>query len=136
MIKLLVNKVLGKFGMVVTKKKPKEEIPKKPKLTLTEVLNGAVKPPFDQVPFAGETLQYFVNNHDFLTVLDVGSGEGKHSDVLKKSGKMVTSIDYGKSVYFEKREDNHTCIFGDYYDYQFEQKFDAIWASHVLRTSS
>jgi SAM-dependent methyltransferase len=97
-----------------------------------EYCNGQIEAPFDKVPFAGETLQYFVKNFEFDTVLDIGSGEGKHSDVLKESGKNVTSIDFGKSVYFVKRDDLHDCIFADYYTYEFEEKFDAIWASHVL----
>ena len=95
-------------------------------------LKGAASPPFDKVPFAAETMQFLVENFEFETVLDIGSGEGKHSDVFKECGKNVTSIDFGKSVYFEQREDNHTCIFGDYYTYNFSEKFDAIWASHVL----
>lgn len=74
------------------------------------MLNGMTTPPFNSVPFAGETLQYLLNNYKFDTVLDIGSGEGKHSDVLRLKGKDVTSIDFGKSIYFEKRAENHTCI--------------------------
>lgn len=91
-----------------------------------------VVPPFDTVPFAGEALQYLIRNYEFNSVLDIGSGEGKHSDVFNQFNKKVTSIDFGKSIYFDKRDALHTCLFGDYYNYKFSQKFDAIWASHVL----
>jgi SAM-dependent methyltransferase len=90
------------------------------------------KTPYNNLPFAGETFEKFIKDFNFITVLDIGSGEGKHSDLLQSKGKKVTSIDFGKSIYFEKRTENHTCIFGDYYNYKFEEQFDAIWASHVL----
>ncbi|WP_162880086.1 class I SAM-dependent methyltransferase [Mariniflexile rhizosphaerae] len=96
------------------------------------ILNGHVEAPYNNLPFAGEALKKFITDFDFSTVLDIGSGEGKHSDMLQSEGKKVTSIDFGKSIYFEKRSDNHTCIFGDYYTYNFDNPFDAIWASHVL----
>ncbi len=96
------------------------------------VLNGDATLPFSSVPFAAETLQFFVSHYQFDTVLDIGSGEGKHSDVLRNFDKHVTSIDFGNSIYFEKRTDNHTCIKGDYYTYDFIEPFDAIWVSHVL----
>lgn len=105
---------------------------KKESETAYDVLNGTTEPPFNSVPYAGETLQHFLNSFEFNTVLDIGSGEGKHSDVLRDNGKDVTSIDFGKSIYFQKRAENHTCIFGDYYTYDFKEQFDAIWASHVL----
>ncbi|WP_412984460.1 class I SAM-dependent methyltransferase [Pontimicrobium sp. IMCC45349] len=128
-VEKIINKLFGLFGLKVTRKNKaiqKNEFP------IVDVLNGEAKIPFNSVPFAAETLQFFVENYDFSTVLDIGSGEGKHSDVLKEVGKKVTSIDYGRSVYFEKRSENHTCVYGDYYEYEFEEKFDAIWASHVL----
>lgn len=95
-------------------------------------LNGKVDSPYNNVPFAGETLKYFIDNFKFKSVLDIGSGEGRHSDVFHLMGKHVTSIDFGNSIYFKKRKDNHTCITGDYYKYKFDRPFDAIWASHVL----
>ena len=128
-LKRIIKKCFLKIGFQVVRKKSSIE---KEILLDYDILKGISKPPFDKVPFAAETLQVLVNNFEFKTVLDVGSGEGKHSDVFKECGKNVTSIDFGKSVYFEQREDNHTCIFGDYYTYNFSEKFDAIWASHVL----
>jgi SAM-dependent methyltransferase len=133
-MKVFLKAIFKSIGFEIKKidhKKPKIAQPKE-QISHHEFCNGQIDAPFDKVPFAGETLQYFVKNFEFDTVLDIGSGEGKHSDVLKESGKKVTSIDFGKSVYFEKRDELHDCIFGDYYTYEFETKFDAIWASHVL----
>ncbi len=129
MIKKVINSVLGKFNLKLVRPTKQVRVEKPSQF---EILNGNVNAPYDDVPFAGETLQYMIENYNFNSVLDVGSGEGKHSDVFKTCGKNVTSIDFGRSIYFEKRDDNHTCIFGDYYEYEFEEKFDAIWASHVL----
>jgi len=91
-----------------------------------------LKTPYDSVQFSGEGLQYLIENFRFKSVLDIGSGQGLHSDVFKQFGKQVTSIDFGKSVYFEKREGEQTYIQADYYTYSFSDQFDAIWASHVL----
>ena len=132
-MRYFLNRILKKTGYKLIELR---DI-KQPKIVKEEqnnfnALNGCVDSPFDEVPFAGETLQYVMQNIEFKNVLDVGSGEGKHSDVFKLFDKEVTSIDFGKSIYFEKRSANHTCIFGDYYTYEFENKFDLIWASHVL----
>lgn len=133
-MKKIINLFVGLLGYKIIRK----FVEQKPNFIQNTVeaksnfLNGNVISPFDSVPFAGETLQCLTKKYEFDSVLDIGSGEGKHSDVLKKNGKIVTSIDYGRSIYFEKRTDNHTCIFGDYYNYNFDEKFDAIWASHVL----
>lgn len=135
-MKKSINKIIGLIGYKIVNKNAKQEpiengIHDAVK-TQFQILNGNVTPPFNDLPFAGETLQYLIENHEFNSVLDIGSGEGKHSDVFKKFSKIVTSIDYGRSVYFNKRNDGHTCVFGDYYTYEFDNKFDAIWASHVL----
>lgn len=130
-MKKLFKKIILSFGYKLVPIN-KNTQPKNEKVAVIDALNGTADPPFNSVPFAGETLQYFLNNYKFNTVLDIGSGEGKHSDILRMKGKDVTSIDFGKSIYFEKRAENHTCIFGDYYTYDFNKQFDAIWASHVL----
>lgn len=69
---------------------------------------------------------------DVETILDVGSGEGIHADRFLEAGKIVTCIDYGKSIYFEKKSQNKKAIVGDYSNYQFDKKFDLVWLSHVL----
>jgi len=39
-------------------------------------------------------------NYDFRTVLDVGAGSLRHSEMFHRAGKMVTAIDLGNSIYF------------------------------------
>lgn len=133
-MKKLIHNILNKFGYKIVRiKKGSNKPPIKPKQdSRVFILNGHAKEPYNKLPFAGETFEKLINNYSFETVLDIGSGEGKHSDMFHDKGKKVTSIDFGKSIYFEKRNENHTCVFGDYYDYKFKEKFDAIWASHVL----
>ncbi|WP_339816150.1 class I SAM-dependent methyltransferase [uncultured Imperialibacter sp.] len=82
--------------------------------------------------FAGQALYKVINDFEVQTVLDVGSGEGLHSDVFLKAGKVVTSIDYGDSVYFKKKRGDQECIVADFNEHKFETQFDCLWCSHVL----
>lgn len=61
-------------------------------------------------------------SREFETVLDIGSGAGEHSRFLRYQGKDVKSVDFDKDADF----------FGDFMEIDFDQKFDLIWASHVL----
>lgn len=133
-MKKIINKLLRLFSLKIVRIAAVSPplITHSVPITKAFVLNGAVKAPYDVLPFAGETLQYLIEKYQFDTVLDIGSGEGKHSDVLRKMGKHVTSIDFGSSIYFEKRDDKYSYVKGDYYTYEFDEKFDCIWASHVL----
>lgn len=132
-MKKIINKFLSYFGLKLNRIKSVQRAPEKIASESREfILNGHIEAPFNSLPFAEEAFRKFVTDFNFQTVLDIGSGEGKHSDMLRSFDKQVTSIDFGKSIYFEKRSENHTCIFGDYYTYNFDNQFDAIWASHVL----
>ena len=72
-----------------------------------------------------ETLKKMVDNYDFTTVLDIGCGQHmKYTNMLEAAGKIVTPNDIQR-----RRED---VLVGNYNDLEFEEKFDAIWASHVL----
>lgn len=57
---------------------------------------------------------------EFLTVLDLGSGEGLHAEILRKARKEVTTISLGKAD-----------IVGDFNTTELGT-YDCIWASHVL----
>ena len=59
---------------------------------------------------------------DFKTVLDIGSGAGQHAYEFLKHGKEITTISL----------EGYAHITGDYNDQIFYEKFDCIWASHVL----
>lgn len=60
----------------------------------------------------------------FNTVLDVGCGQGAHSNVFRNFGKNVTPIDIGTSY--------PGAIVDDYNKHAFLHEFDAVWVSHVL----
>ena len=55
------------------------------------------------------------------TVLDIGSGKGKHAKLFRKHGLEVTTIDLQKAD-----------VQADYMDWRSPEPFDCIWASHVL----
>ena len=92
-------------------------------------------PPFvsDQTMLAHECLRKLLTDYDFHTVLDIGCGQGLHSDIFKDNGKQVFSLDYGKSPYLMRREDRSNIIIGEFTAYDFgSRQFDAVWCSHVL----
>ena len=82
-------------------------------------------------PSAVESLHTLIENYEFDTVLDVGSGGGWHTNQFKLANKKVTCIDFGKSEYFHQGPE-YDLVVGDFLSYVFEKKFDCIWASHVL----
>lgn len=68
------------------------------------------------------------------TVLDVGSGGGEHAKVFAENGSVVTCIDYGTSIYAKKaiKLKNVNIICEDFGDWLSKEKYDIVWASHVL----
>jgi len=125
MFKALLKKIAKHLGYEVKKSKHGT-------VYVGNSTNPGISTPYDRVPFAGKALQKLIEGFEFKTVLDVGSGAGKHSEVLLEFGKSVTAIDFGTSVYYQQKSDTFTSIIGDYYTYKFDVPFDAIWASHVL----
>ncbi len=52
---------------------------------------------------------------------------------MLNNNKITTCIDIGNSVFFRQNKNKSVeTIIGDYNNYQFKNKFDCIWASHVL----
>lgn len=82
--------------------------------------------------FAGYTLGVLLRHFEFETVLDIGSGEGLHADVFERHGKRVTAVDFGRSIYYTRRDGERSQLVGDYLELTFDEPFDAVWASHVL----
>ena len=66
-------------------------------------------------------------------VIDVGSGGGYHANELKNIGAKVTCVDYGTSIYAaESIIDNCNVVTVDFNKYFPSEKFEIVWASHVL----
>lgn len=63
-----------------------------------------------------------LDSYQFQTVLDVGSGEGEHSRLLRHWGKEVFSVDLHEKADYQ----------GDSLDLEFDRQFDVVWCSHVL----
>ena len=87
---------------------------------------------FQDIYLAGLCLQKLLDDFDFSTVLDIGSGSGQHSAVFERYNKKVTQIDMGRSWHYQKSSGAREIILGNYVEYDFEKTFDAIWVSHVL----
>ena len=70
--------------------------------------------------WADECLAKLLTDHDheFVTVLDVGSGHGEQATAFRQAGKIVTETDLSRD--------------GDYLLQRFPVPFDLVWASHVL----
>jgi SAM-dependent methyltransferase len=71
---------------------------------------------------AADALERFIAIKDTPTVLDVGSGGGIHAGHMRNAGMEVFCISMIEPADF----------LGDYLDFKAPEKFDAIWASHVL----
>ncbi len=94
---------------------------------------------FLDLPTSQHGLYKLISDFAFDSVLDIGSGAGEHALVFKKHGKKVTALDFGTSVYAQESHDNYTGISKvtiDFNAYETEEKYDCIWASHVLEHQS
>lgn len=78
----------------------------------------------------GIALQRCIDHYNFKTILDIGSGAGRHADAFEEAGKNVTRFDFGKSRAFTDSSSN--VIIGDFVDYEFKEKYDLLWVSHTL----
>ena len=88
---------------------------------------------FKKLPRGQHGLYKLINEYEFSTVLDVGSGSGEHAKLLHGYGKIVTALDFGTSVYYEEKVDGGwKHITGDFMAQSLNEKFDCVWASHVL----
>lgn len=92
---------------------------------------------FEKENLRGEKILNKFLELKFDSVLDIGAGELKHTEVFINNGKFVDICDYGNSVYYDKRIENienqiRTKYIGDFNTIEFEKKYDAIWCSHIL----
>jgi len=90
---------------------------------------------FSHLSLSGHALQKLIKDYSFETVLDIGSGAGDHAKVLHKYQKKVTALDFGTSLYAQKKGNSYDeieYIEVDFFAYKPSHKFDCVWASHVL----
>lgn len=75
----------------------------------------------------------YIKKLNFKSVLDVGSGGGYHANEFELSGSDVTCVDYGTSIYAkESKIDNLKIISVDFNKFDPPEKYDLVWASHIL----
>ena len=126
-IKTLIRKAIRFMGFDLTR------IPvKRVSNALSQWNPGNLDESLKALPFSQEAIKKLVNDFEFRSVLDIGSGAGAHTDYFVSKGKKVTAVDFGTSIYFERRTSNYTCIKGDFLKIPFKETYDCIWASHVL----
>jgi SAM-dependent methyltransferase len=80
---------------------------------------------------SGKGLVKLLKDYSFETVLDVGSGAGKHADFLREAGKIVDTVDLGTSFYAKRRK-GEISFLGDFLKIDFEKKYDCLFCSHIL----
>lgn len=81
-----------------------------------------------------EAFDRLLKNFNFKTVLDIGSGDGEHSRAFADAEKNVTSIDLGVSIHQRdfKADPRVRVMYGNFNYIRFDERFDCIWASHIL----
>ena len=67
------------------------------------------------------TFEKLVTDFQFNSVLDVGAGDGKFSNMFKERGKKVYTTDILESDYQ-----------GDFNTIDFDRNFDCVWCAHTL----
>lgn len=83
--------------------------------------------------FGRPTFNKLIDEYQFETVLDIGCGQGEHTDLFRVAGKQVTAIDHGRSIYFRNNSHQDQVTIGDFLDVFLKRSsFDCVWASHVL----
>lgn len=92
----------------------------------------ALRPEFSHLQLGTQAMQRLLDAYDFRTVLDVGSGDGCHAACFMDAGKVVTTIDYGRSPSFLRKSTGIQTIIADFNGYAFPDPFDCVWCCHVL----
>lgn len=90
-------------------------------------------PPFREIQYGGVAMHTLISDYQFDTVLDVGAGAGVQARLFRDLGKTVTKLDFGTSVYAQRSvDDGIASITGDVNQIELDEKYDLVWASHVL----
>jgi SAM-dependent methyltransferase len=90
---------------------------------------------FDSERVRGEKILNILLKKQFDTVLDVGAGALKHTNIFLKNGKTVDICDYGNSIYYENKEELNGIrkkFIGDFNEIEIKEKYDVLWCCHIL----
>tara|TARA_R110000772_G_scaffold20466_1_gene56645 strand:- start:8489 stop:9259 length:771 start_codon:yes stop_codon:yes gene_type:complete len=86
--------------------------------------------------FRGVKIFDIFKKKNFKSVLDIGAGKMEVTEILFNMGKQVDVCEYEDSYYLSQSEimsDNvNKFYFGDFNEIEFDNNYDAIWASHIL----
>jgi SAM-dependent methyltransferase len=93
---------------------------------------GRLDDSYAYLPFGAYALQKLMNEYDFDSVLDVGSGGGEHSGIFCDAGKDVVAVDFGRSDYYKEHNGKINFRSGNYLDMDLGRSFDVVWACHVI----
>src|SRR5437868_13865794 len=75
-----------------------------------------------QIDWSLNTILRLIEEYDFETVLDIGSGAGEHTRFFRHYGKQVFSVDLDEGADYV----------GDFNELMLDRQFDVVWCSHVL----
>ena len=109
------------------------EILRHTKPSATAIQKQYLRPPFEGMYWSGLCMQKLLPDFEVQTILYIGSGEGVHAQIFQDQGKTVTVIEYGNSIYFQKAKDTHRVIVEDFNQWKTQDKFECVWASHILK---
>ncbi len=91
-------------------------------LQWASTLKAALETHNFQIDWAVNTILRLVEEYDFETVLDIGSGAGEHTRFFRHYGKQVFSVDLAAGADYV----------GDFNKLVLDRQFDVVWCSHVL----
>jgi len=79
----------------------------------------------NDILLADQALEAVLQKYRFQTVLDIGCGQGLHSNIFRQHLKTVIGID--ASTHWGMPE-----LVADFLTHPFSETFDLVWCSHVL----
>ncbi len=85
-------------------------------------VDAAPDPHHYRIDWGLHTLLRLLASYRFQSVLDIGSGRGEHSRLLRYYGKDVFSVDLNRDADYV----------GDFLEVAIDRRFDVVWCSHVL----
>ena len=69
---------------------------------------------FANLGLGSHGMQKLIDGYVFETILNIGCGEGVHSDIFIENNKKVTSIDYGDSIYFKENKNKISAVIANF----------------------